>query len=147
MKLLMAVSADGYLCTGQTDPMDWTDPVDKKIFRALTGVGGICAVGSNTYKVMPKLDGRHLIPISRSGYSLGRFRREHPNGWLLGGPTLARAAFAVSLIREFHLCWNKRVYLGGGVDITGQLVDLSEHPPAMATDFGDVILEVYRFGT
>lgn len=41
LKLIMAVSADGFVSNGPDDHMDWTGPDDKKAFRLLTSVGGV----------------------------------------------------------------------------------------------------------
>ena len=90
MRLLMAVSGDGFLCRGPSDDMSWTGKVDKLLFRVLTGVGRVCAVGSTTRRVMRDLPGRTLLELScadHTGYTLEMFARDHPGGWLLGGPT------------------------------------------------------------
>ena len=65
LKVILAISHDGYVCRGDEDKMDWTGQSDKQVFRMLTGVGGAVGVGSRTFKLMPfPLDGRELFCIS-----------------------------------------------------------------------------------
>lgn len=143
MRLLMAVSADGFLCRSDSDDMSWTGRMDKLVFRTLTGVGGVCAAGRVTWNLMPRLEGRQLIPLSRRNYTLHRFEDEHPDGWLLGGPSVAMAALQFGLVREFHRCLVKGSYLHTGVPAA----KLGSLPlPAMSTDYGDVVLDVVRLG-
>jgi dihydrofolate reductase len=142
MRLLMAVSVDGFLCIGPDDDMTWTGPADKTLFRALTSVGGICAAGSATWRIMPRLEGRQLIPVSRSGYTLHRLEAEHPEAWLIGGPTIAVAALRLGLVTEMHLSVVHSYRLGSGVSVRC-LGDLSR--PSMQTHFGeDLTHRVYR---
>lgn len=150
MKLLMAVSADGYLCSGPDDDMIWTGTTDKLLFRMLTSVGGVCAVGLNTYHLMPALDSRQLIPLSRHGYTLERLQEEHPDAWLLGGPTIAKAALDAGLVTEVHLNEIVNYYLEDGVPLRM----LQDRMPRlggrrliraiMATHFGVVTHRVFR---
>lgn len=66
LKVLMAVSADGYVARGEDDDMSWTGSEDKKVFRLLTHVGtDPIGVGAKTFRQMPPLKGRQLQPISR----------------------------------------------------------------------------------
>ncbi len=143
MRLLMAVSADGFLCRGPTDDMMWTGSMDKRLFRVLTGVGRVCAAGSTTRDVMRDLPGRTLFELSRGGYTLEDFARDHPNGWLLGGPTVAEAALRAKLLDEVHLSWICDVRLGSGVAADSVFKDhLTDK--YMSTTFGDVVLECYE---
>lgn len=104
MRLIMAVSADGYVSQGPEDDMSWTGRADKQAFRLLTSVGGVCAAGSTTFDRMPELPGRTLIRLTRmaqeGSMTLGRFAHLHPGGWLLGGATVAREAFDLGMIDE-----------------------------------------------
>ncbi len=115
MRLLMAVSSDGFLCRGPTDDMTWTGRTDKLLFRILTGVGRVCAAGSTTRDLVRSLPGRTLLGLSRDGYTLEDFAKEYPDGWLLGGPTVVVAALEVGLVSEVYLSWITNVKLGGGV--------------------------------
>ena len=150
----MACSADGFLARGPDDDMTWTGPADKRVFRVLTGVGGMCAVGTRTWELMPSLEGRQVIPISQNGYTLARLWDEHPDTWLLGGPTVARAALRLGLVSEFHLCRIMDQYLRRGVHLAdigmGQCSDgrRGGSTSAMSTDLGswNLQLDVYRMG-
>ncbi len=151
MRLLLAMSADGYLCSGPDDDMGWTGPTDKKLFRMLTSVGEVCAVGMTTYRFMPALDGRLLIPLSRGGYTLKRLQEEHPDAWLLGGPTVAKAALDAGLVTEAHINEINH-YLGDGVPMRmlqdqafeGLRTTKRLTRAIMATHFGSVTHRVFR---
>ena len=115
MRLIMAVSNDGYVAQGPKDDMSWTGDADKRAFRLLTSVGGgVCGVGSTTFDLMPKLKGRKLWRLTSSpgdhgghqglACTLGWFAHSYPGAWLLGGPTLAQAAFDIGLIDEAFFC-------------------------------------------
>lgn len=144
--LILAVSADGHLATGPDDDMGWTGSTDKRLFKLLTSVGAVCGVGARSWQLMPELDGRRLIPLSRSracyqkgppapagpvpddrmlaaedlfftvgqSLTLGEFAHRHPDGWLLGGPTLAMEALSIGLVDQVYLC-RIDVNLGEGV--------------------------------
>lgn len=133
LKLIMAVSADGYLARGPEDDMSWTGKDDKAVFRLLTSVGAACGVGYGSWRLMPReLPGRSLVPITTDGrmvpnytptfgevegsapvpdwagyersVTLGRFAYENPNGWLLGGPRVAYEALDIGLVDQVYLC-------------------------------------------
>lgn len=112
MRLILGVSSDGYLSRETKDRMDWLGPTDKAVFRILTSVGGVCGVSVKTAALMPSsLPGRRMCLISRSldeGMSLVEFSNRFPGGWLLGGPTLAKAALELDLVSEVHLCRSNR---------------------------------------
>lgn len=81
LKLILAVSADGYMARGLEDNMDWTGGEDKAIFRMLTSVGGACGVGYSSWLSMPKeLRGRSLVPITRDGRRVEELRDPPPIG-------------------------------------------------------------------
>ena len=117
LKLVMAVSDDGFVARGPTDDMSWTPPADKEVFRLLTGVGGVVGVGHNTARHMPgKLSGRRLHVLSTSplfGVGLGAFAHDNPGAWLAGGQTIAKEALTMGFLDEVHLCRNQ-VELGEG---------------------------------
>ena len=121
LRLIMAVSGDGIVSRGPDDDMSWTGAEDKAIFRALTGVGGLCGIGSKTARTMPnRLDGRVLMPLSRSGFTLEHLALASAgSAWLLGGLTVARAALEEGLVAEVHMCVVPKI-----LDCGGQLFDL-----------------------
>lgn len=122
LKLILAVSADGYLARGPRDDMSWTGRDDKAAFRLLTSVGGRCAVGARSWALMPaELPGRSLVPLTQDGRlvyhgldrtgacpeastTVGRFAHANPAGWLLGGPSLAHEALDLGLVDQVYLC-------------------------------------------
>lgn len=114
LKLIMSVSGDNYFCAHASDDMSWTGPWDKKAFALLTCTEhGICGAGAATYKVMPPLlRGREIYKISRTPsrdadtISLSYFKDLAPHGWILGGPTFAKALFLTSQLGEIILCKN-----------------------------------------
>lgn len=142
MRLVMAVSFDGYVARNDSDDMSWLGPTDKRVFRILTGVGGLCAVGKKTYEHMPAaLNGRTLVRLSREDFSLHQLNTIHHAVWLLGGQTVALQAFKFGMIREVHLCRSRRSLGEDGVR-----EQLSQYlaEPAMKTRVNDVTVEVYR---
>lgn len=130
LKLIMAVSADGYLARGPSDDMAWTGGADKAVFRLLTSVGADCAAGRRTWEQMPDLPHRRLVPLTRQegrlvhkasdatgarpelSMCLGSFAHAHPNGWLLGGPSVAYEALDVGLVDQVYLCRSPAVLHG-----------------------------------
>jgi dihydrofolate reductase len=118
MRLILAVSADGFLATGPDDDMSWTGPDDKAAFRLLTSVGGVYGAGSTTFDQMPALPGRRGYRITRnpgsarapleSSMTLGRFAHAFPDAWLLGGPTVALEALRTGMVDQVYLCRTDR---------------------------------------
>lgn len=107
MKLLMAVSADGYVARGPEDDMTWTGPTDKAVFRLLT-MGETVGAGRVTYNLMRnlKLKGRDLRLITSNpgaGYTLESFARNCPRSWLIGGHTVALSALDHNLLDHVYL--------------------------------------------
>jgi dihydrofolate reductase len=154
LKLVMAVSHDGFVAKGPTDDMRWTGSTDKQVFRLLTGTGGVVGVGRRTAELMPeKLAGRTLIRLSSfSGMNLGQFAYKYDGAWLAGGQTIAMEALRIDLVDEVHLCRNA-VELGEGVRdeitpwVSGEVPEqLHRWTRAMATklDMGGVQVEVWR---
>ena len=94
MRLLMAVSADGFLARGPDDDMSWTGQTDKKLFRLLTLVDPLLLAGATTAKLLPKLPGRTVVPLSRRGLALSDM--QSVDGWLIGGPTVAQEALRLA---------------------------------------------------
>jgi dihydrofolate reductase len=111
LKLIMAVSADGFLAKGPDDDMTWTGSEDKLLFRLLTVLGGdpvlksraVLLAGRRTAEQMPKLVHRAVLPISRSGITLGSAASLYQDAWLIGGPTLAMQALLDGLVFEAYI--------------------------------------------
>jgi dihydrofolate reductase len=115
LKVIMAVSADGYVSRGPADDMRWTGKKDKAIFKLLTMTGGELGVGRRTAAHMPpSLPGRTLHVLSHSGavldgvrappMRLGEFVAKYPGAWLIGGQTIVLEALELGLVDEVHLC-------------------------------------------
>jgi dihydrofolate reductase len=109
LRVVMAVSNDGFVARDDQDNMKWTGQEDKNIFRVLTGIGGDIAVGRTTFDQMPELSGgRRLICVSRDealGISLSelfQLSRSRPV-WLAGGQTVVMSALRHRMIREVHI--------------------------------------------
>ena len=110
MKLIMAVSADGFVARKQDDDMSWLGWADKAVFRILTGVGSapLC-VGRRSAMHMPVvLPGRILYQVDRDQRTLEAFYAEHPDAWLLGGQKLALYAIEAGMVSEAHICRSAR---------------------------------------
>ena len=145
LRLLMAVSGDGLLCRGPHDDMVWTGSTDKRLFRVLTSVGRVCAVGSGTRGLMRDLPGRTLLELSRdghTGYTLETFAQDHPDGWLLGGPTVAEAALRAGLVGEVYLSWITDVKLRSGRP-AGPVFSPYLDEKFLSVTFDEVLLECY----
>lgn len=115
LRLVMAVSDDGFVCRGPDDDMSWTGHNDKRAFRLLTSVGAILGAGRVTAAAMPgHLPGRTLHVLSNSGLTLGAFAFRFPGAWLIGGQTIAMEGLRTGLVTEVHICRNP-ARLGHGV--------------------------------
>lgn len=123
LKLIMALSADGFLCRGPDDDMSWTGREDKALFKTLTLTGGVMGAGSRTFDLLPELPGRRLVRLSThdggedcsDGHrmSLDMFPYRYPGAWLLGGPTVACEALERYLVDEVVLIQSRHTNLGG----------------------------------
>jgi dihydrofolate reductase len=123
MRGLMAVSRDGYLCRDENDDMTWTGSIDKALFRLLTvGQSDNLYAGKRTAAMMPPLPGRRVVPIVRDvmtekGVQLNFVGQLRDHAWLIGGPTIMRAALDAGYITHLHLVCVPHV-LGGGIPVT-----------------------------
>ena len=108
MRLILGISRDGFLARTENDDMRWLGPIDKAIFRILTGINGTLIVSKKTAQNMPALEGRKLIPVSSSEFSLEEAAAAFEDAWLIGGPTLALIALKGGLIHETILCVSDR---------------------------------------
>ena len=150
MKLIMACSADGYLAKSSNDNMRWTEGDDKKVFKLLT-MGENMGAGSNTYALMKdlKLPGRRLTKISRyDGISLEDFAAR--NKTLIGGATIARAAFNRNMIDIAYICRSYKL-LGPEMTEQDRLSFAIEETGLQAKmkyidsiSFDRVIIEIYK---
>lgn len=116
LKLIMAVSNDGFTARGPTDNMRWTGFSDKQAFKLLMSTHPILLVGRQTHDVMPALPYRRVVCISRNpdkGLSLGQAMTEFPDAWLGGGTKVAVAALEAGLVGLAYICRSSAV-LGGG---------------------------------
>lgn len=119
LKLVMAVSQDGFVAKGPRDEMRWTGHLDKQIFKLLTVSHPVLLVGRQTFDVMPKLPGRRVVPLSRDasrGLSLEEAVSRYPGAWLGGGATVAELALRQELVDVTYLCRTSAM-LGGGVSV------------------------------
>lgn len=112
MRILMAISANGYTAQGPDDRMAWTGRHDKQLFRALTMVdGGFMLAGTSTYTMMLQnkkaFGGRSLFQVSTKhpGITLEDYhnRERRFQYWLIGGQTVALAALRKGFVTEVHL--------------------------------------------
>lgn len=134
LKLVMASSLDGIVSLGPNDDMFWTGESDKKAFRLLTSVGGVLGAGRRTFENLPALRGRTVRCLSHrrckmvsspwavkpwevdgdaafdASYSahetltLREFAQQFPQGWLVGGQTVALEALKADLVNEVFMC-------------------------------------------
>lgn len=142
MKLLMAVSSDGYLATGPNDRMRWTGVTDKAIFRLLTlTVDRPIFAGWKTAQMMPPLHGRVVHPLSRQGLTLKAADEMYPESWLIGGPTVALEALRAKLVSQVILCWTPATLYNGisSFEVASWLPDM----PAHTIEVGEVKVMLY----
>jgi dihydrofolate reductase len=138
MKLLMAVSADGYLATGPDDNMRWTGWMDKAIFRLLTLTSDQpLLAGRTTAERLPPLPGRTVLALSRQGLTLHLAATRHPGSWLIGGPMIAYEALKLGLVSQVVLCRGQHE-LRGGISVDQIASRLTATAPRYTIEFGDV---------
>lgn len=119
MKLIMAMSADGYFAKDSDDDMSWTDHTDKLIFRLMTlSDGNVLLAGRTTYNLLPPLKGRVIRclttkPRADGELTLNQAREWFPNAWLIGGPIVAAAAVQQGYVDRFIFVRNEAI-LGSG---------------------------------
>lgn len=116
-KLLLGISADGFLAKGPDDDMKWTGPDDKGIFRVLTLAGGTVLAGRRTAELLPPLPGRKVVTISRQhhlGLTLQEASWAHRSAWLIGGPETALAALRAGMVEQAFIVRSPNS-IGGGI--------------------------------
>lgn len=128
MKLIMAVSKDGFVARGPDDDMSWTGPVDKAVFKLLTSTSDVLAVSAKTLQYMPNtLPGRgKLYALStdpRRGIALEDFAGMFPDAWLLGGQELGLYAMKNGFANKAYICrvLDKELSVGNPNAIEDQL--------------------------
>ncbi|UGL62808.1 putative dihydrofolate reductase [Xanthomonas phage MET13-T1] len=153
MRLLLASSIDGYLASGADDDMRWTGKTDKAIFRLLTmsNANDVLLAGSTTFDQMPRLPNRSMVRITRApdaealglGKSLGQAQLDHPDAWLIGGPTLALAALRLGYVTRAFITVVP-TELGGGIH-AGELAEFlpNNGDTPVQISVGDVKVRVF----
>lgn len=146
MKLILAVSRDGFVARGPTDDMTWTGPLDKFAFKLLTlSDGQPLYAGRVTFESLPPLKGRTVRRISRDGRegssSLEQAWTNGEEAWLIGGPSIAEAALHAGYVNRVFLCVVPED-LGSGIALAPLLRFMPEKPE-MVVKFGDYEVRVY----
>jgi dihydrofolate reductase len=141
MKILMAVSSDGFLASGPDDNMRWTGVMDKAIFRLLTLSSGLpLLAGRKTAIMLPSLPGRVVIALSRSYLTLEKAEAAYPGSWLIGGPTVALEALQLGLVTTVVLC-RTQATLYRGVPVDGIAARFTGSP-SHTVKIGDVEVQI-----
>lgn len=103
VRLIAAVGKSGQLGLG--DALPWKDPEDLAWFKSMTD-GSVVIVGMNTYKTLPRLPNRIVIPFANRQMKPSTFLlmvdRLYPNQvlWIAGGAK-TYAAFLPFVRRSF----------------------------------------------
>jgi dihydrofolate reductase len=126
MKLIMAVSADGYVARGPDDDMSWTGREDKAVFQLMTlSTDAPLLAGRRTADFLPRLRARTLQPLSldpAKGMTLEQAFARWPDAWLIGGQTVAERAIAKGFIDRTYLCFVCGASLGLGEKLSPTLL-------------------------
>ena len=107
MKAIFVESCNGYLARGAGDVMDWTPPLDKKLFKLLTfAYDAVYVCSRRTFDLLPskvRMDKvRMFLVAQHSGnMSLTNLNVDFPNAILVGGPVFLRAAYDLGVIDTF----------------------------------------------
>lgn len=144
MKLILAVSRDGFLASGPDDDMRWTGPADKYAFKLLTlSDGQPLLAGKRTAQMLPVLPGRDVIHLSRGTYmTVETAGRVMPDAWLIGGPTVAMEALRLGLVHRAFIHRVQHV-LGEGIPFM-PLRELMPEQPWGYVKNDHLVIEVYR---
>lgn len=148
-KLLLAVSADGFLARGPDDDMKWTTHTDKAVFRLLTLTADWpLLVSRKTAALMPTLPRRRIQLLStqpQQGATLVEMSWAFRDAWLIGGPTVALEAVRANLVSQAVIC-HSPVNLGEGIPFK-PLEDallLAGGTDASTFALGDITLSIYH---
>lgn len=151
MRLLLAVSSDGFLARGAEDDMRWTGAFDKAVFRLLTLAESEddvpVLVGTTTFHQLPRLPGRRVIqvstrPTSTDSVTLAEAAELWPRAWIVGGPATATAALKLELISRAFISVSPSV-LGEGISMESIAKLLPASGPAYVIPVGDALVRVY----
>lgn len=163
MKLIMAVSGDGFVAKGPDDDMSWTGPIDKAVFKLLTSTSDVLAVSAKSLEFMPQeLPGRgKLYGLStdpRRGVQLEDFAAMFPDAWLLGGQELALYAMKNGFVDKAYICRALDAQADGPSAIRDKLTDYfarrrytkgrgSWWDQVMRVKMDQLLVEVYERGS
>jgi len=163
MKLIMAVSGDGFVAKGPDDDMSWVGPIDKAVFKLLTSTSDVLAVSAKSLEYMPKeLPGRgRLFGLStdpRRGVPLEDFAAMYPNAMLLGGQELGLYAMKNGFVDKAYICRALNAQADGPQSIRDKLTDYfarrrytkgrgSWWDQTMRVKMDDLLVEVYERGS
>lgn len=154
MRLVLAVSADGFLAKDSTDDMKWTGPLDKAVFRLLTlsDNNPLLLAGRVTYDQMPPLPGRRMVKLSRSptvtnendliiSTNLDRAAALwQSKAWLIGGPGVAMEALKKGYVTRAFIC-ESAVKLESGIPFEPLAAILP--PQVSSIKVGDVRVRIF----
>ncbi len=147
MKLILAVSQDGFLARGPDDNMTWTGPLDKFAFKLLTLSDGLpLYAGSATFDSLPPLKGRKVYRLSQDGspesMSLEQAWTNNENAWLIGGPAIAEKALHAGYVDRVFLCVVPED-LGSGIEVA-PLRRFMPQEPIMSVKYDGYEVQVYE---
>lgn len=117
LRLIMAISADGFIARGPDDSMNWLGQTDKGIFKLLTTQESpsVLIRSRRTELAMPSvLAGRTFVTVSRRGImTLDDAAKAYPSAWLVGGQELAIEGIKNGHVRSAFLCISARYCFDG----------------------------------
>lgn len=147
LKLIMAVSADGFVARGPDDPMNWLGPTDKGIFKLLTTQSSpsVLIRSRRTALAMPHaLAGRDFVTVSRKGpLDLREAAKAYRDAWLVGGQELALAGIEAGLVSGAWLCVSQRYCFDGVPSRLKECLTASGIKLVMETQVNDVKVQRY----
>lgn len=118
LKMVMAVSKEGYVARGPRDNMAWTGSLDKALFRLLTLSDPVVGMSKRTLDLLPGkqwekgLPGREVVELSRFGTTVEKFALDHPGAWLAAGPSLGIAAIEAGVVKRVFMCHLRHMSIG-----------------------------------
>lgn len=112
MKAILAVSEDGYVARGPSDDMKWTGSLDKGFFKMYTmQKDAILLAGTTTYKSLPTLEGRTILPVDRKSFPYYVKNRNKENYICIGGWKFFTELYYKAAINEIVVSYIKNVQL------------------------------------